>query len=658
MDPLSVAASLAGLITISTQIINIIHTIKSKNNKELEALSREIHAVRGILSQIQQIVQFQSAKPAKNSEWLDALSATLDDCGDTYLQLQKSLQSLVSSSRLEALKKRVKWTLKEKDIQESLRKVESYKLSLDLLLSIQTSTTTTNIEDVLVQLQKKLRLTGPATATTRTPLSWRKKLAGFGADHPPPQTSHSEDTQSDAESLTDDVSYIIPGPNTTDWTNPGIFGISQDEGKDAPDLNSPGLVCICEISVGRKKISLLCSWERHPANEMLTPLRAHILFQGPTPGDLYFIQLEESLMVAPVERFVVPVGKCSLIIAQCNLKDGVCALSELDTRDDNEEFNLALEDFALKSSTNSQQVLVNFDSVQDREKLLNHLDGARYLQRMDLAFAMSNQFYHHSLYQKRIQNVQVGYTDGTEKSYIYPYLYLDYPVEGGSLMLVCGTKPNNEKSIVFKENILELDMQIVGSEALVFTNQDGKAIHTISATLSSLSELFDLYHRLQDAVRQWRSVEAQGVDNFDTKAKWVVENLEFLKDSVATTNSFYDVLVSVQVDRFLKRMKLEIRKKDSQEILASCHVITSSILLYKEHFRKESPDFFIEPVMQTGFWDLTNGPTTADNFQAGQLKIHGAKAKEICDELEGIVESCMRDTEDAQKRFLKALGRA
>lgn len=48
--------------------------------------------------------------------------------------------------------------------------------------------------------------------------------------------------------------------------------------------------------------------------------------------------------------------------------------------------------------------------------------------------------------------MQIGYVNGTEKSYIYPYLYLDYPVEGESLMLVCGTKPNNNKAVVFKEN--------------------------------------------------------------------------------------------------------------------------------------------------------------------------------------------------------------
>jgi hypothetical protein len=121
------------------------------------------------------------------------------------------------------------------------------------LLTKVKSTTTTKIEDVVVQLQKKLLLTSPAAPTTRTPLSWRKKLAGFETDSvdpagpAPSQQSDSEDAQSDAESSSAGVSYVVPGPNTTDWTNPGIFGINQDEGKDAPDLNSPGLVRICEM---------------------------------------------------------------------------------------------------------------------------------------------------------------------------------------------------------------------------------------------------------------------------------------------------------------------------------------------------------------------------------------------------------------------------
>ncbi|CAG7946661.1 unnamed protein product [Penicillium nalgiovense] len=122
------------------------------------------------------------------------------------------------------------------------------------------------------------------------------------------------------------------------------------------------------------------------------------------------------------------------------------------------------------------------------------------------------------------------------------------------------------------------------------------------------------------------------------------------------TCSFDKVLVVVKLDRFLRRMKMEISKKDSQKILASCHVMTSSILFYKEHLKKASPDFFIDPVMQAGFWDLMHGTATPDNFQAGQVRIHGSRAAQICYELEEIVENCKRDTEDVQKEFLKTLG--
>jgi hypothetical protein len=78
-------------------------------------------------------------------------------------------------------------------------------------------------------------------------LSWRKRLAGLATEPPDSQIRSFEDTQSDTEGSRAGVSYVIPGPNTTDWSDPGIFGMNQDEGKDAPDLNSPGLVCICEM---------------------------------------------------------------------------------------------------------------------------------------------------------------------------------------------------------------------------------------------------------------------------------------------------------------------------------------------------------------------------------------------------------------------------
>jgi hypothetical protein len=86
--------------------------------------------------------------------------------------------------------------------------------------------------------------------------------------------------------------------------------------------------------------------------------------------------------------------------------------------------------------------------------------------------------------------------------------------------------------------------------------------------------------------------------------------------------------------------------------------MTSSVLFYKEHFRKKGRGLFVDPVIQAGFWDLRNDSATPENYQAGQVKIHGNKAKQICDELEDFVEGLKGNTDDAQKRFLKEIGQA
>lgn len=115
------------------------------------------------------------------------------------------------------------------------------------------STTTSSIEDILVQVQKKLLLKPAESPAVRTPLSWRKKLAGFVAEPAQTQTQGnpavsiaSESTLVPDESIPD-TSFVIPGPKTKDWYGPGAYGIHQDEGTDAPDLNSPDLTSVCEM---------------------------------------------------------------------------------------------------------------------------------------------------------------------------------------------------------------------------------------------------------------------------------------------------------------------------------------------------------------------------------------------------------------------------
>ncbi|CEJ54056.1 hypothetical protein PMG11_00381 [Penicillium brasilianum] len=665
MDPLSISASVAGLITISTQILSLIGAIKSKNNEGLKSLSREVVAVRGILCQIQQIIQFQSTKPTKSAEWLEALNNTLDNCGATYLTLQKELQGLQSNSKLDSLKMKVKWTLKENDIQDRLRSLESYKLSLDLLLSVQTSTTTTNIEEILIQVQKKLMLKPEESTAVKTPLSWRKKLAGL--DPGQADGLKQEDTGtisptlgSSASSVTmdTDTSHVITGPKTTGWDEPGFYGISQDEGHQAPDLNSPDLTVVCEFKIGKQKISLVCNWDDpSPANESVRPMQVHLLFKGPSAGDLYFMQITDSLSIITLHRFFVPAGKSSLIIARCDLKGFACPLDDLSEQESPEDYHLALGGYALKSSTKIEQILVNFETPRDREDFLRQLYAARYLQRMETAFGIPNKLYQDSNVGKRIQHVQVGYADGTEKSYIYPYLSVEYSLEDRAPRLTCTTKPMDHVG-VFHEDLPSLDMQIVGSETIVCTTPDGNKIRTISMTFGNLSEALFMYNRLQDIVRGWTALSTKRVSEYEIKKEWKPRKLEFWEKSEAPGEPFHRVIVVAKTDRSLKRLMMDVYDETRTEKLATFYVMTHSVLFHKRHMRASSPDFFVAPIMQTGFWDLRNGgDTSEENFRAGQVRLYGPNEKQICDELEDFVEAMMKDSQDALKKVMIEINR-
>lgn len=87
-------------------------------------------------------------------------------------------------------------------------------------------------------------------------------------------------------------------------------------------------------------------------------------------------------------------------------------------------------------------------------------------------------------------------------------------------------------------------------------------------------------------------------------------------------------------------------------------VLLSSVLFYKEHFRKKDPEFWTIPTLQTGFWDLRNGETeTAENFMAGQVRMHTGNDTKMCEELEELVEMIIEGSRDAQRRFLGEVSR-
>lgn len=82
-----------------------------------------------------------------------------------------------------------------------------------------------------------------------------------------------------------------------------------------------------------------------------------------------------------------------------------------------------------------------------------------------------------------------------------------------------------------------LDIQIIGSESIVCTAPDGNAIRTISMTFGNLSgkirvsgdsakvsnlstEVLQMYHRLQDIVREWTVLNTAKIGEYEVKKEW------------------------------------------------------------------------------------------------------------------------------------------
>lgn len=71
-----------------------------------------------------------------------------------------------------------------------------------------------------------------------------------------------------------------------------------------------------------------------------------------------------------LNRFFVPVGRSSLIIARCDMKDIPCSLDDLSAQEFPEDYKLALGPYALQSTAKAEQVLVNFENPRGMSNVL------------------------------------------------------------------------------------------------------------------------------------------------------------------------------------------------------------------------------------------------------------------------------------------------
>lgn len=140
MDPLSVSASVVGLLTAGVQITKAVtKTVKGVlNAPELaNQILQEIHDITAALGFIQTYLheRAHATTKRKNLILLEHILITLTGCVTTYSDLQTKVDDLETSPGMGFLAK-VQWWREESGIGALVGRLQNHKSSLTLMLTI------------------------------------------------------------------------------------------------------------------------------------------------------------------------------------------------------------------------------------------------------------------------------------------------------------------------------------------------------------------------------------------------------------------------------------------------------------------------------------------------------------------------------------------
>ena len=144
MDPISLAASVWGLLGAGERVISFLSSIPDVPNAAANVLT-ECHALCAIFVQLNDFIsdQDQQSMTRKSRISLNYLVATLTGCMTAFSELDKVLRSLGApmdgndgSSYQFTFIDKLKWMLKEKSIEKILRNMQMHKNSLNFMVLI------------------------------------------------------------------------------------------------------------------------------------------------------------------------------------------------------------------------------------------------------------------------------------------------------------------------------------------------------------------------------------------------------------------------------------------------------------------------------------------------------------------------------------------
>ncbi|KAF4812999.1 Vegetative incompatibility protein HET-E-1 [Colletotrichum tropicale] len=131
-DPLSIAASIAGLISLADVVfIRLVKFGRSVKNaeKEIQDLSKEVNLLGGVLNSLVGL-----ARALQEGDFDTNLRMhNIEDCSDTLKDIDNKLQKLEASSS--STKKKLTWTFTKDRVQDWLDELSQHKTKINLALS-------------------------------------------------------------------------------------------------------------------------------------------------------------------------------------------------------------------------------------------------------------------------------------------------------------------------------------------------------------------------------------------------------------------------------------------------------------------------------------------------------------------------------------------
>lgn len=148
-DPLSLAASVTGLISLSAQITSVLYSFATsalEARKSVDRVLSEMQTMNSIFSQVQGFIYSASEESSDTERLLmislDHLVTTLTGCVLIFSQLEKHINELVGLTGLANVAgmaivwEKVKWATKEPEIGILVEDLQRHKSSLNLMLGI------------------------------------------------------------------------------------------------------------------------------------------------------------------------------------------------------------------------------------------------------------------------------------------------------------------------------------------------------------------------------------------------------------------------------------------------------------------------------------------------------------------------------------------